>query len=364
MGNPTKTLNVAMIGYGFMGRAHSNAFIQAGHFFDLPYKLNLKVICGRNVSELEAVASQWGWEGCENDWASVVTRKDVDIVDICTPNHLHAPIAIAAAEAGKILLCEKPLTVSVPEAIRMAEAARKIPTLVWFNYRRVPAIALAKQLVDEGRVGDPYHYRATYLQSWGGDPQSPDAWRFRKAHAGSGVMGDLLSHSLDLAVLLNGAITCVTGLTKTFIANREVDDAVVALARFANGSIGTFEATRFATGCQNRNYFEIHGSKGAIRFDLEDLNRLLVFDYDDATHIKGSHNVLVTGPGHPYTDRFWPPGHIIGYEHTFIATLVDFLDCLAHDKPFHANFDDAIQVQRLLDAVDRSSVSRTWETPN
>jgi len=286
MGNPTKTLNVAMIGYGLMGRAHSNAFIQSSHFFDLSYKLNLKVICGRNESELEAMANQ------------------------------------------------------------------------------CPAIALAKQLIDEGRIGDPYHYRAVYLQSWGSDPHSPDAWRFRKAHAGSGVMGDLLSHSLDLAVLLNGAITSVTGLTKTFIPKCEVDDAVVALARFANGSIGTFEATRFATGCRNRNYFEIHGSKGAIRFDLEDLNRLQVFDRDDATHIQGSHNVLVTGPGHPYTERFWPPGHIIGYEHTFIATLVDFLDCLAHDKPFHANFGDAVEIQKLLEAVDHSCASGTWVAPN
>jgi predicted dehydrogenase len=351
-----------MIGAGFMGRAHSNAFHQAGHFFDIPYKLDLKVVCARNREAVEGFASRWGWQEVQLDWRSVVERKDIDVVDICTPNRLHAPIAIAAAQAGKTVLCEKPLAMNYDEALRMAEAARKVRTLVWFNYRRVPAIAFAKQLVDQGKIGQPYHYRATYLQSWGSDPKVADAWRFRQSEAGSGVMGDLLSHSLDLALLLNGPITELTSAVKTFMPNREVDDAAWLLARFANGSIGTFEATRFATGCLNRNYFEIHGSKGAIRFNLEDMNRLEVFDCDDAAEIQGSHNVLVTGADHPYAKHFWPPGHIIGYEHTFITTLVDFLECAAKDGAFHPNFNDAAEVQRLLGAVEESAKTRSWTT--
>lgn len=360
MTNPTKKLNVAMIGYGFMGRAHSNAFRQVGCFFDAPYELRLKVICGRNRSNLEIMAAQWGWEEIANDWRSVVEQTDIDIVDICTPNCLHAPIAIAAAQAGKIVLCEKPLAMNQEESQRMASSVRNLPNLVWFNYRRVPAITLAKRLVDEGRLGQLYHYRATYLQSWGPDPVRPGAWRFNQAEAGSGVMGDLLSHSVDLALLLNGDIAEVSSLIQTFAPGREVDDAVLAIARFANGSIGSFEATRYAIGCRNRNYFEIHGSKGAIKFDLEELNRLEFFDANDSAQVQGSHDVLVTGPGHPYTDRFWPPGHIIGYEHTFIAALADFLQCLASNDEFHPNFDDGVKVHRVLDAVEESARNRSW----
>ncbi len=360
MAGQSRKLNVAMIGAGFMGRAHSNAFQQAGHFFDIPYELKLKVVCARKREAAEQFAAQWGWEGSQTDWRSVVAREDIDLVDICTPNHTHAAIAIAAAEAGKMVLCEKPLAMNYAEAQRMARAARNVPTVVWFNYRRVPAIALAKQLVDRGKIGQPYHYRATYLQSWGGDPKVADAWRFRQSEAGSGAMGDLLSHSLDLALLLNGPITELTSTLKTFIPKRAVDDAVLLLARFANDSVGTFEATRFATGCLNRNCFEIHGSNGAIRFNLEDLNRLEVFDGGDAMEIQGSHNVLVTGAEHPYARHFWPPGHILGYEHTFITTLADFLACLAEDEEFHPNFDDAAEVQKLLDAVETSAKNRTW----
>ena len=360
MAKQVPKLNLAMIGSGFMGRAHSNAFHQAGRFFDIPYELRLRIVCGRKPETVEDFARRWGWEEVQTDWQSVVTRKDVDVVDIGVPNHLHAAIAIEAAKAGKIVLCEKPLAMNLPEAKRMAEAARKVPTLVWFNYRRVPAIALAKQLVEQGKIGKPYHYRATYLQSWGGDPERAGVWRFRKADAGSGVMGDLLSHSLDLALLLNGKIAEVSSLLETFVPNREVDDAVVLLARFANGSIGSFEATRFATGCRNRNAFEIHGSQGAIRFNLEDLNRLEVFERSDATEVQGSHNVLVTGPGHPYVGRFWPPGHIVGYEHTFIATLADFLESLARQGTFHANFDDAVEVHQVLEAVENSAGSKSW----
>lgn len=355
-----KQLNVAMIGQGFMGRAHSNAFHQVGHFCEPSYDLSLKVICGRNQPQLEATAARWGWEEIATDWKAVVERKDIDVIDICTPNYLHAPIAIAAAQAGKMVLCEKPLAMSLAEAEQMANAAQNVPTLVWFNYRRVPAIALAKTLVDEGKLGQIYHYRATYLQSWGADPVSSEAWRFRQSEAGSGAMGDLLSHSIDLALMLNGSVKEVSALVHTFAPARQVDDAVLMLARFANGSIGSFEATRFAIGCRNRNYFEIHGSKGAIRFDLEDLNRLHVFSADDATEVQGSHNVLVTGPGHPYTADFWPPGHILGYEHTFILTLADFLRSLEEDETFHVNFHDAVDVQRVLHAVEYSARTKTW----
>ncbi|MFY9908927.1 MAG: Gfo/Idh/MocA family oxidoreductase [Candidatus Sulfotelmatobacter sp.] len=355
-----KKLNVAMIGSGFMGRAHSNAFRQAGLFFDIPYELKLKVISARNRQAVEDFAERWGWEEAQTEWQSVIARNDVDVVDICAPNHMHAPIAIAAAQAGKMVLCEKPLAMNFAEALRMVEAVRNVPNLVWFNYRRVPAIALARQLVDQGKVGQPYHYRATYLQSWGADPAVENAWRFRQSEAGSGAMGDLLSHAIDLALLLNGPIAELNSLLQTFVPKREVDDAVLLLARFANGSVGTFEATRFATGCLNRNCLEIHGSRGAIRFNLEDLNRLEVFDCSDAAEIQGVHNVMVTGPAHSYVSHFWPPGHIIGYEHTFIATLVDFLQCLASGEVFHPNFEDAAEVQKLLDAVESSAKSRSW----
>ncbi len=363
MATQKRELNIAMVGRGFMGRAHSNAFRQAGVFFDVPYELRLKVVCARDQGAVQQFAARWGWQEAQTDWQSVVARKDIDAIDICAPNHLHAPIAIAAAQAGKIVLCEKPLAINFREAEQMAEAARKVPNLVWYNYRRVPAIALAKQLVEQGKIGQPYHYRATYLQSWGADLQREDAWRFRKPLAGSGAMGDLLSHSLDLALLLNGPIVELTSILQTFVPKREVDDAVLLLARFANGSIGTFEATRFATGCRNRNYFEIHGSHGAVRFNLEELNRLEVFDRTDATEIQGPHNVLVTGPGHPYVDHFWPPGHIVGYEHTFVTTLADFLESLAADRPFHPNFDDGAEVQKLLDAVENSANSKSWRNP-
>jgi predicted dehydrogenase len=357
---PRKQLNVAMIGQGFMGRAHSNAFHQVGHFCESSYDLRLKVICGRNQAQLQAMATRWGWEELASDWQSVVERKDVDVIDICTPNYLHAPIAISAAQAGKIVLCEKPLAMSVEEAERMANAAENVPTLVWFNYRRVPAIALAKKLLEEGRLGQIYHYRAAYLQSWGADTPSPDAWRFKPSEAGSGAMGDLLSHSIDLALLLNGSLDEVSALIHTFASGREVDDAVLTLVRFTNGSIGSFEATRFAIGCSNRNGFEIHGAQGAIRFDLEDLNRLQVFDVGDRAEVQGSHNVLVTGPGHPYTSDFWPPGHILGYEHTFILTLADFLRSLESNETFHANFEDGVNVQRVLGSVVESARTRTW----
>ena len=358
---PKEILGVAMIGTGFMGRAHSNAFQQVNRFFDTRYELKKKVICGRDAARLNAMASRWEWEDTETQWRKVLERKDVQIVDIATPNNLHAEIAIAAAEAGKIVFCEKPLARNLDEARRMAKAAKRVPNLVWFNYRRVPAIALAKCLVADGRLGRIYHYRATYLQSWGAS-RSADGWRFKRAEAGSGVVGDLLAHLIDIALLLNGRITELSGLTHTFAQGREVDDAVLLHTRFENGSIGTFEATRFAIGRQNQNTFEIHGSGGMLRFNLEELNHLEFFDADGAPQTQGVSDILVTNPDHPYAGHFWPPGHIIGYEHTFIATLADFLTALASGEAFHANFQDALEVQRILDAAEESSRTRGWLT--
>lgn len=359
MSKPKQTLNVAMIGQGFMGRAHSNAFQQVNRFFDTPFDVKRKLICGRDAARLQEMASRWGWEETETQWRAVIDRKDIQAVDIATPNSLHAEIAIAAAKAGKIVLCEKPLARNLEEAKRMADAAKQVPNLVWFNYRRVPAVALAKRIVDGGRLGRIYHYRATYLQSWGAN-RDADGWRFNLSEAGSGVVGDLLAHLVDIALVLNGRISELNGVMHTFAPSREVDDAVLVQAHFENGSMGSFEATRFAIGYQNRNTFEIHGSGGMLRFDLEDLNHLEFFDAQGAPQTQGLSDILVTDPVHPYVANFWPPGHIIGYEHTFTATMADFLNSLACGEPFHANFQDALEVQCILDAVEESSRTRRW----
>jgi predicted dehydrogenase len=353
-------LNVAMIGSGFIAKAHSNAFHQVGHFFQTPFEFRLKVICGRNRAKLEAMSSQWGWEEIGTDWHEVVRQQDIQVVDIAVPNALHAPIAIAAAEAGKMVLCEKPLAVSLEQAEMMAKAVHYLPNMVWFNYRRVPAVAFSKQLVEEGRVGQPYHYRALYLNQSGNDPTKSSGWRYQRAEAGSGATGDLLAHSIDTALYLNGPITQLLAMTHTFFPDRDVDDAVVLICRFANGSIGSFEASRYGIGCRNRNAFEINGSKGMLRFDLDDMNWLGFLDATETPRLQASRRIMVTGPDHPYWGNFWKPGHIIGYEHTFIAALGEFLASLERKEPFHPNFDDAVAVQRVLDAVERSAKSRNW----
>src|SRR6266568_2395631 len=346
-------LNVAMIGSGFMGDAHSNAFCQVARFFPGPFELRRKVICARDRARLEATAARWGWEEVETDWRAAVSRPDVHLVDVAVPNAMHAPIAIAAAEAGKIVLCEKPLAMSLPEAQQMAKAARNVPNLVWFNYRRVPAVAFAKQLVEEGKLGKAFHYRAVYLNSSGADSTKTKAWRYHRAEAGSGASGDLLSHSIDLALLLNGPITELVAMSHAFVPGRDVDDATAFLARFANGSVGTFEASRFGIGCRNRNSFEIHGDGGMLRFNLEEMNHLEFYDARETPNVQGTRNILVTGPDQPYAQNFWKPGHLIGYEHSFIATLGDFLETLGRQETFHPNFDDAVEVQRILDAAER-----------
>ena len=353
-------LNVAMIGSGFIANVHSNAFRQVGHFFDVPYDVCCKVICGRNRATLETASSRWGWSEVETDWRKVVVRNDIDAVDVAVPNAMHSAIAIAAAEAGKIVLCEKPLASSVEEAERMTKAVQRIPNAVWFNYRRVPAVILAKQLITEGRIGEVFHYRALYLNQSGNDPSKGETWRYKRIEAGMGAAADLLSHSIDLALYLNGAIAELSAMLHTFAPNRDVDDAVLVLARFANASIGAFEASRYGVGCQNRNVFEVHGSKGKLGFSLEHMNQLDFFDANESTYLQGRRVVAVTAPVHPYGKNFWKPGHDLGYEHGFIATLGDFLNSLARQEPFHSNFEDALTVQRILHAVQRSSASRGW----
>jgi predicted dehydrogenase len=362
MAEAKSKLNLAMIGSGFMGKAHSNAFCQVGHFFHIPFELRRKVICARDRAKLQPIASRWGWDECEADWKKVVARTDIDIVDIAVPNALHAPMAIAAAQAGKVVLCEKPLATSLDEAQTMANAAAKLPNMVWFNYRRIPAIALAKQFVNERRLGQPYHYRAIYLNQSGIDPTKASGWRYSRSSAGSGATGDLLSHSIDMALYLNGPIEQIVAEMHTFASGRDVDDAVLLLAKFANGSLGTFEATRYGVGCRNRLGFEMNGSGGMLRFDFERMNELDFYDAADPVTVQGARALKVPGPSHPYSDTFWKPGHPIGYEHTFIAALGDFLTALSAGEPFHPNFDDGVAVQRVLDAVERSAASRGWQS--
>jgi myo-inositol 2-dehydrogenase/D-chiro-inositol 1-dehydrogenase len=362
MNESKKNFNLAMIGAGFIARAHSNAFRQVGHFFEVPYQLRCKVICARNQENLARMAAQWEWEETAADWQEVVERKDIDAIDIAVPNVLHAPIAQAAARAGKMVWCEKPLARSLAEAQVVAEAVRRVPNLVWFNYRRVPAVAYAKRLIDENRLGDIFHYRGLYLNQSGNDPKKTSGWRYRRADAGSGALGDLLSHSIEHALHLNGRIHSLSATMHTFAPGRDVDDAVLLLARFENGSLGTFEATRYAVGCRNRNAFEIHGSRGMLRFDLENMNRLEFVDATEPANLQAARNLMVTGPDQPYSDVFWKPGHQIGYEHSFIATLGDFLTAQACGETFHPGVDDAVEVQRILDGIERSAATGTWVT--
>jgi predicted dehydrogenase len=363
MGKAKRRLNIGMIGSGFIARVHSNAFRQVGHFFDVSTELGCQVICGRNRERLEKMASQWEWAEVAQDWRAVVERKDIDVIDIAVPNSLHAPIAQAAAQAGKIVWCEKPLAMSLGEAQVMADALRGAPNLVWFNYRRVPAVALAREWMAEGRLGDIFHYHGFYLNQSGSDPKKGTTWRYTRSAAGSGALGDLMSHVVDMALYLNGSIKALWAMMHTFALGRDVDDAVLMMARFENGSLGNLEATRYGVGKRNQNSFEIHGSRGMLRFDLEDMNRLEFFDATEPASEQAGKSLLVTGPDHPYSHLFWKPGHLIGYEHTFIATLGDFLSALERGQAFHPNADDALAVQRVLDAIERSDAGGGWVEP-
>jgi predicted dehydrogenase len=370
-------LNVALIGYAFMGRAHSNAYRQVGPFFSPKYLPRMKVLCGRTPTGVKAAAASLGWEEAATDWREVVRRKDIDIVDIVTPGDSHAEIAIEAAKAGKVVFCEKPLANTVKEAERMLAAVTKAGVLhmVCHNYRRVPAVMLAKQLIDDGRLGRLYHYRGTYLQDWALDQDLPLMWRLRKEAAGSGALGDIASHSLDLARFLVGEVTEVAAALETFVKQRPlpdnpkkkgkvtVDDASAAIVRFAGGAMGTIEASRFATGRKNFNRFEINGSKGSVAFNLERLNELEVYLSSDDAAVQGFHDVMVTDASHhPYMGHWWPAGHIIGYEHTFVHTVYDLLEAVARGKMPTPNFVDGVRNQKVLAAMEKAAETRRWVT--
>jgi len=373
-----KILNVGMVGYGFMGRTHSNAFLQAGRFFDLPYQPVLKAVCARNAARAEAFAANWGYQSIETDWRKLVERKDIDLIDIASPNDTHAEIAIAAARAGKIVMCEKPLGRTSAEAATMVDAVEsaKVPNMVWYNYRRVPAMMLLKQLLEEGRLGRIFHYRAKFLQDWTISqdlPQGGEAlWRLDAAVAGSGVTGDLLAHNIDTALWLNGPIRELTAMTETFIKQRKhnltgkveavgIDDASAFLCRFQNESLATFEATRYARGHKALNTLEINGEHGSAMWDLHDLHRLQWFDHRDEGRLRGWRSIHVSDGDHPYMKHWWVPGLQIGYEHTFIHQVADFLEALASGKTVAPTFRDGLATDHVTDAVLKSAKTRQWE---
>lgn len=367
-------LGIALIGTAFMGRAHSNAWRQVGAFFSPRVEPRLRVLCGRDRGRAEALARRFGWEEVSTDWREVVRRDDIGLVDICTPGDTHAEIAIAAAEAGKHVFCEKPLANTVAEAEAMLDAVQRngVVHMVCHNYRRAPAVTFAHQLIADGRLGEIRHYRGTYLQDWIVDPLFPLVWRLEKERAGSGALGDIASHSLDLARYLVGEITAVSGMLETFIHERplpgepgrtgrvRVDDATAALVRFENGATGTVEATRMATGRKNYNHFEINGSEGSLAFDLERMNELELFLLEDRATERGFRTINVTEPAHPYIQPWWPPGHIIGYEHTFTHTVFDLLEAIAEDRLPRPDFEDGLRIQRLLDAIAESAQTQQW----
>jgi len=371
-----KEVNVALIGYSFMGRAHSNAYRQVGPFMSPRLVPRMKVLCGRNPRAVKEAARRLGWEETATDWREVVRRKDIDVVDVSTPGDSHATIAMAAARAGKAVFCEKPLANTVREAEAMLAAVKKagVVHMVCHNYRRAPAVMLAKEMIDSGQLGTIYHYRGTYLQDWILDPKLPLLWRFQKSRAGSGALGDVGSHSIDLARFLVGEITEVTGGLKTFIRERPlldnprkkgrvtVDDAAAAVVRFSNGALGTIEGSRVAPGRKNYNRFEINGSKGSVAFNLERMNELEVYLTSDPGPIQGFRTVMVTEPAHhPYVKSWWPPGHILGYEHTFTHTVYDLLQGIAKGRSPRPNFEDGVRNQKVLAAWEKAARTRRWE---
>ena len=373
----TKPLNIGLVGYGFMGRTHSNAYKRVNDFFEREYRPVLKAVCGRDAEKAEAFAAQWQYESVETDWKKLIAREDIDAIDICTPNNTHAEIAIAAAEAGKMVLCEKPLSMDPEEGERMVAAVEraKVPNTVWYNYRRVPAVTLAKQLVQEGRLGRIFHYRAQFLQDWTIDADLPQGgaalWRLDLGAAGSGVTGDLLAHCIDTAIWLNGSIRDVTAMTETFVKERMhnltgkvekvgIDDACAFLCHFENGSLGLFESTRYARGHKALYTFEINGEHGSLRWDLHDLHHLEYFDHRDESIIRGWHDVHVTDGDMPYMDKWWVPGLQIGYEHTFVHQVADFLDDLAAGRATSPTFVEALETQKVCHAVLSSAETASW----
>ena len=370
-------IGVGLIGYKFMGRTHSNAYRQVARFFDVDLVPRMRAICGRNEPVVRQAADTLGWEGYETDYHRLIERDDIDLVDISTPGDSHEELALAAIEAGKHVFCEKPLANTLEEARRMRDAAEKadVISVVNFNYRKVPAVALAKKLVEEGRLGEIRHWRAVYLQDFILDPEFPLIWRLQREKAGSGALGDIGAHVVDLAHHIIGPISRVVGSTETFIKERPleesggaetgrvtVDDAAMFLAHFENGATGTFEATRLAAGRKNRNSFEINGSEGSLVFDLERMNELEVY-FVEESETAGFRRVVVTEPDHPYAGAWWPPGHIIGYEHTFVHAVKDLLDGISVGKNPSPSFEDGYRCQAVLDAVERSARSGNWTEP-
>jgi predicted dehydrogenase len=375
--NP-KPLRIGLVGYGFMGRTHSNAFARVNQFFDVPYRPVLQAVCARDAGKVAAFAEQWGYGTTETDWRKLVERPDIDLIDIASPNDTHAEIAIAAAGAGKMVLCEKPLGRNAAESGRMVEAVEKagVPNMVWYNYRRVPAVTLAKQLIDEGRLGKIFHYRAKFLQDWTISADLPQGgaglWRLDVNVAGSGVTGDLLAHCIDTAMWLNGGIDQVTAMTETFVKERPhnltgrvekvgIDDASAFLARFRNGSLATFEATRYARGHKALYTLEINGEHASIFWDLHDLHRLEYFDHGDEGRLRGWRSIHITDGDHPYMKNWWVPGLQIGYEHTFIHQVADFLTGLGEGRVPGPTFRDGLATEYVTDAVLRSARNGQWE---
>jgi predicted dehydrogenase len=384
------TIAVGMVGHAFMGAAHSQAWRSAPRFFDLPVVPTMQVVCGRDATRVSEAADRLGWAESETDWRRLVERPDIGLIDICTPGDTHAEIAIAALAAGKHVLCEKPLANTVAEAEEMAAAAERaaadgVRAMVGFTYRRVPAIALARRLVAEGRIGDIRHVRAQYLQDWISDPEAPLSWRLDKDKAGSGALGDIGAHIIDLTQHITGErITEVSGQLETFVKERPVaagdtagtlggggastergpvtvDDAAVFISRFTGGGLGVFEATRFATGRKNGIRIEINGSRGSLAFDFEDMNVLQLFDASEPDETAGFRRILVTEAAHPYVAAWWPPGHGLGYEHGFTHQVVDLMQAIADGTDPSPTFADGLQVQRVLAAVETSSETRSWQ---
>jgi predicted dehydrogenase len=369
-----RTLNVGMIGYKFMGRAHSNAWLKADKFFDVKARPVMKVICGRDKVGVASACARWGWDQFVTDWREVVEDPTIDIVDINTPNDSHAEIAIAAARAGKAILCEKPLALDFKQARQMVEAVKKagVVHMVCHNYRRIPAIALARKLMEAGDLGTIYHYRARYAQDWIVDPNFPLAWRLQSKVSGSGTLGDIGAHIIDLGRYLVGEFTEVCSAMETFIKERPlvgdpskrgkvtVDDAVSFIGRLTGGAIANVEATRFAPGRKNAIQLEINGSRGSLAFDFEDMNRLKFYSAGDPPDRRGFRNILVTESVHAYAANWWPPGHVIGYEHTFVHTIADFLNAVVDKRSVQPTFEDGLANQIVLEAVAKSGRTKKW----
>ena len=372
-----KPFRIGMIGYGFMGKAHSNAYRKVGNFFDLDFDVQLKAICARTAENAQDFADTWGYESVETDWRRLLERDDIDAVDICVPNNLHKEIALAAADAGKIILCEKPLAMNTVEGEEMCQAVERagIANMVWYNYRRVPAVTFAKKLIDEGKLGKIFHYRANFLQDWTISEELPQGgnalWRLDVAAAGSGVTGDLLAHCIDTAIWLNGGIADVNAMTETFVKERMhnltgkvepvgIDDACTFMCHFKNESLGLFESTRYARGHKALYTLEINGEHASLKWDLHDLHRLDLFDHQDDGTVRGWRSIHVTDGEHPYMDRWWVPGLQIGYEHTFVHQVADFLQDYAAGNPATPSFRDALETQKVCDAVLSSAQSRQW----